>query len=63
MAKLCDFVDEATKQCLQWSDYQVNWLDQLNQLSQSDANLLLIKIVGFWLLCWGYRALLKFIER
>jgi len=63
MAKICDFVDEATNQCLQWSVLQVNWLDQLNQLSRADTNILLTKIVGFWLLCWGYKALLKFIER
>ncbi|ENV87703.1 hypothetical protein F940_00168 [Acinetobacter radioresistens NIPH 2130] len=63
MAKVCDFVDSATNLCLQWSDVQVSWLDQLNQLSQADANNLLTKIVGFWLLCWGYKALLKFIQR
>jgi len=63
MAKVCDFVDEATNQCLQWSTLQVSWLDQLNQLSRADTNILLTKIVGFWLLCWGYKALLKFIER
>ena len=34
MAKVCDFVDSATNLCLQWSDVQVSWLDQLNQLSQ-----------------------------
>lgn len=63
MSKVCDFVDEATKLCLQWSEVQVNWLDQLNQLSRADTNTLITQIVGFWLLCWGYRALLKFIER
>lgn len=63
MAKVCDFVDQATNQCLQWSDVQVNWLDQLNQLSRADTNILLTQIVGFWLMCWGYRALLKFIQR
>lgn len=63
MAKVCDFVDEATNLCLQWSTQQVNWLDELNQLSRADVNSLLTEIVGFWLLCWGYKALLKFIER
>lgn len=63
MAKVCDFVDQTTNQCLQWSDVQANWLDQLNALSQADANLLLTKIVGFWLMCWAYKALLNFIER
>jgi len=63
MAKVCDFVDEATNQCLQWSVQQVNWLDQLNQLSQAETNRLLTEIVGFWLLCWGYKALLNFINR
>lgn len=62
MAKVCDLVDEATNQCLQWSTLQVNWLDQLNALSRSDANYLLTQIVGFWLICSMYRALLKFIE-
>lgn len=63
MAKICDFVDEATNQCLQWSVLQVNWLDQLNNLSRSDANKIITEIVGFWLLCWGYKALLNFIEK
>jgi hypothetical protein len=63
MSKVCDFVDEATNLCLQWSTQQVNWLDELNQLSRADINELITRIVGFWLLCWGYRALLKFIER
>ena len=63
MAKVCDFVDEATNLCLQWSDVQVNWLDQLNQLSRADTNYLLTQIVSFWLMCWGYKALLKFIQR
>lgn len=63
MPKVCDFVDEATNLCLQWSEVQVNWLDQLNNLSRADTNILLTQIVGFWLMCWGYRALLKFIER
>lgn len=63
MPKVCDFVDEATNLCLQWSEVQVNWLDQLNQLSRADTNVLLTQIVAFWLMCWGYRALLKFIER
>lgn len=63
MSKVCDYVDIQTNLCLQWSDVQLSWLDQLNNLSQSDANLLILKIVGFWLLCWGYKALLNFIER
>lgn len=63
MSKVCDYVDKQTNLCLQWSDVQLSWLDQLNNLSQSDANLLILKIVGFWLLCWGYKALLNFIER
>lgn len=63
MAKVCDYVDEVTNQCLNWSTAQVNWLDQLNQLSRSETNYLLAQIVGFWLLCWGYKLLLKFIER
>lgn len=63
MSKVCDYVDTQTNLCLQWSDVQLSWLDQLNNLSQSDANLLILKIVGFWLLCWGYKALLNFIER
>lgn len=63
MAKVCDFVDEATNLCLQWSEVQVNWLDQLNQLSRADTNYLLTQIVSFWLMCWGYKALLKFIQR
>ncbi len=62
MAKVCDFVDEATNQCLQWSTLQVNWLDELNQLSRSDINSILREIIVFWLLCWGYRALLNFIN-
>lgn len=63
MSKVCDYVDTKTNLCLQWSDVQLSWLDQLNNLSQSDANLLILKIVGFWLLCWGYKALLNFIQR
>ena len=63
MAKVCDFVDEPTNLCLQWSEVQVNWLDQLNQLSRADTNYLLTQIVSFWLMCWGYKALLKFIQR
>lgn len=62
MAKVCDFVDQATNQCLQWSTLQVNWLDELNQLSRSQINEMLSQIIVFWLLCWGYRALLKFIN-
>jgi|GEM_PF-1181598 len=62
MAKVCDFVDEATNQCLQWSTLQVNWLDELNQLSRSDINNIMTEIVVFWLLCWGYRALLNLIN-
>ena len=63
MPKVCDFVDEATNLCQQWSDVQVNWLDQLNQLSRADTNIMITQIVGFWLLCSFYRALLKFLER
>lgn len=62
MAKVCDFVDEATNLCLQWSTAQVNWLDQLNTLSKAQSNQLITEIVGFWLLCWGFKLLLKFIE-
>ena len=63
MAKVCDYVDELTNQCLSWSTLQLSWLDELNSLSQSDANILITKIIGFWLLCWGYKALLRFIGR
>lgn len=63
MAKVCDFVDEATNLCLQWSTQQVSWLDELNSLSRAETNILITQIIGFWLLCWGYKALLKFIER
>ncbi|KAF2369375.1 hypothetical protein BSN82_15790 [Acinetobacter baylyi] len=62
MAKVCDLVDQATNQCLQWSILQVSWLDELNQLSRSDINQIITEVVVFWLTCWGYRALLKFIE-
>lgn len=62
MAKVCDFVDEVSNQCLQWSELKLSWLDELNNLTQAQANEILIQVVGFWLLCWAYKALLIFID-
>lgn len=62
MAQVCDFVDEVTNQCLQWSVFKLSWLDEVNNLTQVQANYIIVQCVGFWLLCWGFKALLKFID-
>lgn len=49
--------------CVQYVQIHQSWLDELNNLTRAQANKVITEAVSFWLLCWGYRALLKFIER